>query len=117
MVSCLATADSRRYEILSLVGIVSVAAGSHLHIALGDKDGRCVGGHLIGDATIFTTAEVVCGTAAAIHFERPHDPRTGYPELAVHVADVAPPQQQQWLRELAIASICLSLGCLIASRR
>jgi hypothetical protein len=113
--------DGRRYEILSLVGTVSVTAGSHLHISLGDKDGHVIGGHLIGGATIFTTAEVVCGTAAAIRFERPHDPRTGYPELAVvHVAaglSAPPHHHQQWLRELAIASIFFSLGCVIAIRR
>lgn len=103
-----------RFEILSLVGTISVNSGSHLHISLGDKDGNCIGGHLMGDAVIFTTAEVVCGYSPAIKFNRPHDPRTGYPELAVSHDDT---DNSRWLRDIAIASVFFSLGCLIAATK
>lgn len=32
--------------------------GSHLHLSLGDEDGNVVGGHLMGNAIINTTAEI-----------------------------------------------------------
>lgn len=101
-----------RYEILSLVGTVSPSTGSHLHISLGDKDGAVIGGHLMGDATVFTTAEVVCGYSPGIQFTRPFDPRTGYPELDVEMGN----QHGRWMRDLTVASIFFSLGCLIATK-
>lgn len=73
----------QRHEILSLTGTVCATSGSHLHISLGDKAGHCVGGHLMGDAVVFTTAEIVMGFSPTIVFDREMDATTGYPELTV----------------------------------
>lgn len=42
-----------------------------------------MGGHVLGDLEIFTTAEVVIGEAADLHFSREMDQQTGFPELVV----------------------------------
>lgn len=71
-----------RFEIVSLVGTLNKEA--HLHICLADKDGKTVGGHVLGDLEVFTTAEVVIGEAVDLSFTREMDPGTGFPELVVH---------------------------------
>lgn len=70
-----------RFEIVSLVGTLNREA--HLHICLADKDGKTVGGHVMGDLEVFTTAEVVIGEATDLQFTREMDSRTGFPELVV----------------------------------
>eukprot|EP00978_Attheya_sp_CCMP212_P024317 scaffold76235_cov50-Attheya_sp.AAC.2 len=72
---------NKRFEITSLVGTFSRAGGCHLHMALSDDQGVCVGGHLI-NGTVFTTVEVVIGTIEGVTFEREQDDQTGYRELA-----------------------------------
>ncbi|XP_074541591.1 bifunctional protein GlmU-like [Halichoeres trimaculatus] len=72
---------SGQYEIVSLVGTLNPDA--HLHICLSDSQGRTVGGHVMGDLQIFTTAEVVIGEASQLEFRREEDERTGFPELVV----------------------------------
>lgn len=74
-----------RHEIVSLVGTLS--AGGHLHVALSDAQGHVVGGHVLGDMVVFTTAEIVVGDCSELKFTRPFDPRTGFPELAVGCRD------------------------------
>ncbi|KAJ8008890.1 hypothetical protein DPEC_G00083130 [Dallia pectoralis] len=69
------------FEIVSLVGTLNKDA--HLHICLADKEGKTVGGHVLGDLEVFTTAEVVIGEATELLFERHMDNSTGFPELAV----------------------------------
>jgi len=71
-------------EILSMVGtIADKGASCHLHVSLGDDAGRTIGGHLIGDAIVATTAEIVLGQCEALSFKREHDARTGFGELVV----------------------------------
>ena len=72
---------NQRMEILSLVGTISIH-GKHLHISLGDATGKCIGGHLVGDATVFTTAEIVIAELGDVTFHRTFDHRTGFKELA-----------------------------------
>lgn len=72
------------FEIVSLVGTVSAAGSCHLHASLADKDGRVIGGHVVGDMVIFTTAEVVLGECIACEFSREMDDETGFAELTVH---------------------------------
>ncbi|XP_054474928.1 bifunctional protein GlmU-like isoform X2 [Anoplopoma fimbria] len=72
---------SGRFEIVSLVGTLNRDA--HVHICLSDGEGRTVGGHVIGDLEVFTTAEVVVGNAVDLQFTREMDDRTGFPELVV----------------------------------
>ncbi|KAM3602607.1 uncharacterized protein V6R79_007285 [Siganus canaliculatus] len=80
---------SGRHEILSLVGTLNPDA--HLHVCLGDSEGRTVGGHVLGDLEVFTTAEVVLGEAVDLQFSRDMDPRTGFPELVVGPRPQDPP--------------------------
>ncbi|XP_047429841.1 bifunctional protein GlmU-like [Mugil cephalus] len=72
---------SGRFEIVSLVG--TLGRGAHLHISLADAQGRTVGGHVLGDLKVFTTAEVVVGEATDLTFTRDMDQATGFPELVV----------------------------------
>lgn len=72
---------SGRFEIVSLVGTLNPEP--HLHISLADRHGAVVGGHLLGDLNIFTTAELLLGEAEQLLFSREQDPLTGFPELVV----------------------------------
>ncbi|XP_070578399.1 bifunctional protein GlmU-like [Ptychodera flava] len=72
---------NERFEIVSLVG--SLSDGGHLHICLSDKDGKCVGGHVVGGLEVFTTAEIVIGQLSSVVFKRQFDDRTGFDELVV----------------------------------
>ncbi|XP_035534920.1 bifunctional protein GlmU-like [Morone saxatilis] len=72
---------SGRFEIVSLVGTLNPDA--HLHICLSDFEGKTVGGHVMGDLEVFTTAEVVIGEAVDLQFTREMDDGTGFPELVV----------------------------------
>jgi len=66
---------------LSLVGTLS--DGGHLHISLGDKNGDVIGGHVIGDLVVYTTAEIMIGDCTSALFTRKCDPATGYNELEI----------------------------------
>ena len=70
----------QRFEIVSMVGTFSRDGGCHLHISLSDAEGNTLGGHLI-DGDVFTTVELVLGTADGIEFSRQQDEKTGYREL------------------------------------
>ncbi|XP_048586743.1 bifunctional protein GlmU [Nematostella vectensis] len=70
-----------QFEILSLVGTIS--GGGHLHVSLGDKEGRVIGGHVMGNMIIFTTAEVVIGNSQQLNFTREFDEETGFDELVI----------------------------------
>eukprot|EP00064_Thunnus_orientalis_P022700 superscaffoldBa00007905_g22914 len=72
---------SGRYEIVSLVGTLNRDA--HVHICRSDVEGKTVGGHVMGDLEVFTTAEVVVGEAVDLQFTRELDERTGFPELVI----------------------------------
>ncbi|XP_041467839.1 uncharacterized protein LOC121418179 isoform X3 [Lytechinus variegatus] len=72
----------KNLEIVSLVGTLSGGNG-HLHMSLSDELGNVVGGHLLGDAVVFTTAEVVIGDIPHLSFSREPDLETGYDELVI----------------------------------
>ncbi len=69
-------------EIVSLVGTLS-RHGCHLHIALSDREGKMVGGHLMEGSRIYTTAEIVLGILPGLVFTRAQDAATGYKELQI----------------------------------
>lgn len=71
---------TQRFEIVSLTGTFSRNDGCHIHISLADAKGGLIGGHLI-DGTVFTTCELVLGTADGVEFGREMDDETGYREL------------------------------------
>lgn len=86
---------NERFEIVSLVGTFSRDGSCHLHLSISDANGVTYGGHLM-EAEIFTTAEVVLGSADGVDFSREYDPQTGYKEFV--------PQQlifqESWTKEL-----------------
>ena len=69
-------------EILSLSGTVS-PAGSHLHIAVADAQGRVHGGHLCPGSRVRTTVELLLAWDEAWRLDRAQDAQTGYQELVV----------------------------------
>jgi predicted DNA-binding protein with PD1-like motif len=70
------------FEILSLAGTFSDAS-SHLHLAVADSNGRMIGGHVLGDNRIYTTAEIVAVELTEMEFLRQKDDPYGYHELVV----------------------------------
>lgn len=70
------------FEVVSLSGVVS-AEGSHAHIAVSDRSGKTVGGHLGQGSLVHTTLELVLGVYKDMKFNRSHDSRTGYKELFI----------------------------------
>lgn len=81
-----ATLYDDRFEILSLVGMLS-RYGSHYHIAIADSTGTTRGGHLLPGCLIYTTAELVIGIVPNVSFHRELDPATGYKELVIYPHD------------------------------
>ncbi|KAI8784819.1 bifunctional protein GlmU [Biomphalaria glabrata] len=75
------------YEIVSLVGTLSGGDGGHLHISLSDEHGDVIGGHVMGNLVVYTTAEVIIGNVEGVQFSRPEDPETGYDELMIEKAE------------------------------
>ena len=73
---------SGNYEIVSLVGTVSVN-GTHLHVSFSDRDGNVIGGHLKEGTLIHPTAEIIIGVDDKVTFNRIHDEATGFSELVV----------------------------------
>lgn len=71
------------FEIVSLVGCMSLASGAHVHITLSDGEGRCWGGHLLPGSAVYTTAELVIGELSEAKFMREPCPASGYDELVV----------------------------------
>ena len=52
-------------------------------MSLSDAQGKVIGGHIIGDMVVFTTAEIVVGECEQLTFRRELDSRTGFGELTV----------------------------------
>lgn len=72
----------QKFEILSLVGTLGLD-DVHLHISLGDSEGKAIGGHLLDDCIIYTTAEIVIGSIEGLAFNREFSPETGFKELDI----------------------------------
>ncbi len=74
------------FEILSLVGTID-AAGQHIHLSMGDGDGRVSGGHLMEeDSSVYTTAEIVVVALPRLCFSRQPCLQSGYDELMIDPA-------------------------------
>lgn len=73
-----------KFEILTLSGTIAIA-GVHLHIAIADKQGKTIGGHLVNGSIIYTTAEIVIGVSEEFTFNRTFDEQTGYQELEIEM--------------------------------
>lgn len=74
--------DSGHFEIVSLTGTVSVN-GSHLHISISDSTGKTIGGHLLENNVVYTTAEIVILCSDNFIFKREKDGTTPWEELQV----------------------------------
>lgn len=74
--------SSADYEIVSLNGTLSLD-GLHLHIAVSDINGKCIGGHLCYNCIVNTTCELVVESIDEYLFSREFDDNTGYRELVV----------------------------------
>lgn len=70
------------FEIVSLVGTVSTN-GSHLHLSVSDSLGVTIGGHLLDENLVYTTAEIVIGESRQLIFTRENDGSTPWKELQV----------------------------------
>ncbi|MES2373650.1 MAG: PPC domain-containing DNA-binding protein [Bacteroidota bacterium] len=77
-----AYSDKGHFEIVSLVGTVSVN-GSHIHVSLSDSTGKTIGGHLMDGCKIYTTAEIVITETKELIFARENDGSTPWMELQV----------------------------------
>lgn len=71
-----------KFEIISLNGTLATT-GIHLHIAIADKEGKIIAGHLDDGCIIYTTAEIVIGASEEFSFIRTIDKQTGYKELEI----------------------------------
>eukprot|EP00571_Detonula_confervacea_P005961 CAMPEP_0172332150 /NCGR_PEP_ID=MMETSP1058-20130122/62290_1 /TAXON_ID=83371 /ORGANISM="Detonula confervacea, Strain CCMP 353" /LENGTH=195 /DNA_ID=CAMNT_0013049427 /DNA_START=37 /DNA_END=624 /DNA_ORIENTATION=- len=88
---------NKRFEVVSLTGTFSRDDGCHVHISLADAEGNVVGGHLI-DGVIFTTCELVLGTAHGVEFSREIDNDTGYKELEAHQLVLRSGESMWWTK-------------------
>lgn len=80
---------NEKFEIISLAGTLS-NSGIHLHIALADKEGKTIGGHLDNGCIIYTTAEIVIGASEEFTFIRTIDEQTGFKELEIIPNSIQP---------------------------
>ncbi|MEH2115441.1 PPC domain-containing DNA-binding protein [Nostoc sp.] len=71
-----------KFEIITLNGTIATT-GVHLHIAISDREGKTIGGHLDDGCIIYTTAEIVIGASEKFIFNRTFDQQTGYQELEI----------------------------------
>ena len=71
-----------KFEILSLNGTLSIH-GIHIHLAISDRSGNVIGGHLDNGCIIFTTAEIVIAELPHLTFLRTPDAETGFLELEI----------------------------------
>ena len=76
------TTDNGYFEIVSLSGTVS-KNGNHIHMSISDSDGKTLGGHLLDDNLIYTTAEIVLGENRDLVFTREKDGTTPWEELII----------------------------------
>lgn len=102
------------YEVLSLSGCLSSTSGSHIHMSVADRTGRCIGGHLqpLGNL-VYTTLEIVVGIMPQLRFARETDQTFGYQELAVYPAanPVSPAAATNGAAEAATNSAAASASC------
>jgi|SRR5688572_15475030 len=70
------------FEILSLSGTLSIH-GSHIHICIADETGKTLGGHLLDDNIIYTTAEIIIQQSDKHIFLREPDEKTFWKELVI----------------------------------
>jgi predicted DNA-binding protein with PD1-like motif len=73
---------NKKFEIVSGTGTIS-SAGCHIHVALSDKEGKVIGGHLKDGCIVAYTVEVVIGIFDDVEYLREFDKETRFNELVV----------------------------------
>jgi predicted DNA-binding protein with PD1-like motif len=76
------TVKKGHFEIISLTGTISDES-VHIHLSVSDSTGQTIGGHLLDDNLIYTTAEVAVAELTDVIFDRDTDATYGYKELAI----------------------------------
>ena len=70
------------FEIVSLSGTLSTN-GSHIHISISDGTGKTIGGHLMDECIVYTTAEIIVQSTSTLLFTREKDGTTEWAELQI----------------------------------
>src|SRR6478735_9244576 len=70
------------FEIVSLTGTFS-STECHLHVSISNNAGITLGGHLLDENLIYTTAEIVVLELTNLNFKRQLDSTYGFKELVV----------------------------------
>jgi uncharacterized protein len=70
------------FEIVSLSGTFNDTS-SHIHISVSDSKGATIGGHLLDNNLVYTTAEIVIVELIDLEYSREKDSTYGYSELVV----------------------------------
>ena len=70
------------FEIVSLSGTLSTN-GSHLHVSISDETGKTIGGHLLDECIVYTTAEIIIQSTSTLAFTREKDGTTEWAELQI----------------------------------
>ena len=78
------------FEIVSLSGTLS-SNGSHIHISISDETGKTIGGHLLAECIVYTTAEIVIQSTPTLVFTREKDGTTEWAELQIKESSEASP--------------------------
>ena len=69
-------------ELVSIAGTLT-SSGSHLHVAVSDRNGAVTGGHLSYGSVVRTTAEILLAPLDEWALSREHDVQTGFNELVI----------------------------------
>lgn len=70
------------FEIVSLIGNLGPGR-THLHMAVSDKKGNVIGGHVKEGCEVHTTVELVLAVEDNLVFGKADDPQTGFRELDI----------------------------------
>jgi predicted DNA-binding protein with PD1-like motif len=76
------TVKKGHFEIVSLTGTISDES-VHIHMSVSDSTGYTIGGHLLDDNLIYTTAEIAIAELTDVTFDRETDGTYGYKELVI----------------------------------
>ena len=69
------------FEIVGATGTLG-SGGLHIHLAIANRQGQVIGGHLVEGNLIHTTCEIILLEQAEMDFQRSTDAQTGYKEWA-----------------------------------
>ncbi|MBU2897831.1 PPC domain-containing DNA-binding protein [Vibrio hepatarius] len=70
------------FEIVSMMGTLT-PTHQHIHLSVANETGKVIGGHLLDNTIIDTTAELIIHHYPDLRFSRQHDNTTGYSELVI----------------------------------